>query len=1113
MAKKETKVAPTLLTVRALIGASAEPAKGLFIAFKLAAAPPLTRAAKIAHLIDTPHTDLFKDKRYQRLQAQFNAQAAETVADPAEKFVLGITDVDGYLEPVYNSSNPWRDRLTRLEPDSFKFAAGEEYSALLIRHPSPDLARALTRALNGGLLTRDDIDFSHPYWSASSHSSALEKYFSKAQPHLQTIRIEQGSGIDGEQFIVRLPETPDAYVPRFPADPKRWWLYAGMPHESLPSVRQQVRELVDSLGQLKFPATGDQDDPYSVPGVLEAIDKTDKSKSMDAAAKRRRIAALTAAISEFHGPLHATVGRFQEHLAAGRAFRPVNWDEAHKHSSWTSEIGSPVSFPGVDTPRLEQGGVVGPETARQISAWLRNRWVKPPQHLVTIGNGVLMLARGAFAFNAWSELAKVMGCPYGMSSGHSYRQLMAEGGGGAIKNSIHKTGLASDMTGGRQRTSKADWPIRFEAEFRRLKGTIADQEAVLKEKQAALDAVLTQRDLDRQTAATNLAEAQKAQTELLANPKATPRQKNAAAERVRRATNAANSVDKRFESKITRATKDRDKAKNDFDAAQRAALSDTSRMPDRWRMRFRLYGHSTADVFHPNPETRAAEIARLKAGIAAWAGIEWPPTPTTLPDNGGITGGFVRFLKSKYLNNIDSPLLDTWLREQFAPAYAFAQKIVFLDDATLVDRYFRPTITQWRVNFYELDGGSDMAKPHGPTDGDADFPARADAKSWLNLSAVGHGCQMHRIQPHKWETRDRTSFSKDPSKVPPMAFPMDDYLRFQDSLAEAGDIVAAIEDITASHAQAPELAHSKFQIEFHLPTGEKKETAVAETTLPSAIDSPFFKEWRRRIHSMKKERSLPAYVPGSKGVYQPRGAQISVVLNELNPDRQSSLQSVLDLFRSTFPAKRFLIMESGPMVDDELPKGTFFTGAELAAAAGAALARLTAESTAKAAAAAAEAAAEPPKSKKQKKAKKDVPKPPKVNVADWSILVQPVFTKEPVAAGDMLFLPDHIVMLPARENAAHLEWWHFQHHSVKDAGNWSTLLEECGFSRQVMGTPAEGTWDPSGEPVHIGLGYSTGKSSELDSSPWPSLSEIAEPPSNYDTAHDEAVEEELAYIE
>lgn len=1118
-------VAPALLTVRVLIAGSDEPVKGLFIAFKLAAANALTKAAKVARVMDVDHEKDFKDKRYQRLQEQYKAQEAENVADPSDQFVLGITDVDGYLEPVYESSNPWRDRLTRLEPDSFKFAVDEEYNALYIRHPSPGVARAATRLLNGGASGRTDVDFSNTkVWGAMPGAVQLARFLGYGGPALQKFKVEKGSGKDGEQFVIHVPATPKAYVPLRTDDAEKWWLYAGMPHESLASVRQQVYELVDSLGVLKYPATGDQDTPYSVNGVEDAIEKTRNSKNMTEDAKQKRVHSLTEALYSFHGPLQAVAGRFQEHLAEGRAFQPVDWERAHAPSQWASEIGADVSFPPVETPRLEQGGVIGPNTAKYLDEWKTKKWVKPPQHLVTIGNGVLMLARGAFAFNAWSELAKVLGCEYGMSSGHSYRQLMAEGGGGAIKNSIHKTGLASDMTGGRQRTSTEKWPIRFEAEFRRVKpdATVAGLEAKVTEKQAALDAAITAREADRTAAQKGVTAASKEKDDLLSPErpkKATKNQITAADAKIRDRNKTLAGIDKKHEPKIIKATKEREAAQKAVDDAKSAIHTDGYRLPDRWRMRFRLFGHSTADVFHADQERRDAELKRLKGAIAQWAGIPWPPEEPVIPESGGE---FLKFLKRSYLEGIASHAADDWLREQFKPVYLFANELIALSDKDLIDRYFRATITQWRVNFYELDGGTDALQPQAPNEGDADFPARANARSWLNISALGHGCQMHRIQPHKWETRDRTFFAKDPEKVPPMAFPMEAYLRFEESKAEQGDLVAAIEDITASHEQAPELAHANYKIEFREPTGKKKETEVAETAMPNEIDTTFFKEWRRKVNPWKKIKKVPLYVPGSKGVYLPKGAQVSIVLNELNPERQEGLQSVLNFFRTDFPKNRFVLMESGPFVDDDLPKGKIFTGIELADAAAAALVRLSAEATAAAQKAAEEAAAAKlaaqkaaaeMKGKKAKKVKKqDVPKPPKTKVEDWSLLIQPVFSLEQEKP-KLLFLPEHIVMLPARENGAHLEWWHFQHHSVKKARNWSDLLEECGYSRAVMKTPAEGELDPTGEPVHIGLGYSVGKRGELDSTPWPNAAEIDERPSNYDTGHDEAVEDEEVYIE
>lgn len=777
-----------------------------------------------------------------------------------------------------------------------------------------------------------------------------------------------------------------------------------------------------------------------------------------------------------------------------------------------------MAFDPAPVPRLEQGGVIGPFTDVQIDKWLANQWTKPGEHLVTIGFDpppgirvpryeVLMLARGAFAVNAWGSLNKALGGFYGICSGHSYRTLTAEGGGGAIKNSIHKTGLAIDLTGARQRTTKPNWPVRFEAEFRRVrqKVTLPQLEAKQAEKQAALDAAIKAREDDRKNAADA---ATKAATELDALVKPSKIQLNKAKAKLTAAETAHANIDKKHASAIERATRELETAKANVEAMKEAIRHDSDRLPNRWSMRFRLYSHSAADVFNPNFAQRAAARAALKPAIAEWAGIPWP-LPADRPENGGIDGAFARFVRQTYLPGIPREKTDPWFAEQFTPAYAFAKKLLDLPDDEIVNQFFRESITQWRVNFYERDGGSDMTRSWKAHEGNEDFPAWPTAKSWINLSAIGHGCRMHRIPPHSMDCRDKLTFASDKSKYPPMAFPMSSYLKFEASKAEQGDIVAAIEDIAASAAEAPELAHKDFVIQFGYPRNKKLELDVE--ALPKEIDALFFKEWRRTLAGLPSPGTV-LHPPGTRTVYKPLGAAVSL---ELNPDRQTGLADAYALFGTTCGARRFHILEAGSLLATEFARGAVLTGAALRKAAEDAVARLAALRTAERQKAEAEAKAEADRIAAEKEAakkagkkykptpKKEIPKPPPPKVEDWSLLIQPVFALGNDPKPKLLFLPGHSVLLPARENAAHLEWWHYQHNSVKQAGTWKELLKECGFSATVMGVPMEGATDPSGEPVHMGLGYSD---SELNSHPWPSASEIDTQPPNRDAAGDEAVE-------
>jgi hypothetical protein len=100
--------------------------------------------------------------------------------------------------------------------------------------------------------------------------------------------------------------------------------------------------------------------------------------------------------------------------------------------------------------------------------------------------------------------------------------------------------------------------------------------------------------------------------------------------------------------------------------------------------------------------------------------------------------------------------------------------------------------------------------------------------------------------------------------------------------------------------------------------------------------------------------------------------------------------------------------------------------------------------------------------------------------------------------------PYRSVMLPPRNNAAHLEWWHYQYRHLAAPQEFSTLAEECGYSKLVLGTPEAGAVAATGEPVHRGLGFTPG---ELDDQPWPGESERNERPSNSDPESAEEVED------
>src|SRR5262249_9092675 len=153
----------------------------------------------------------------------------------------------------------------------------------------------------------------------------------------------------------------------------------------------------------------------------------------------------------------------------------------------------------------------------------------------------------------------------------------------------------------------------------------------------------------------------------------------------------------------------------------------------------------------------------------------------------------------------------------------------------------------WRVNFYELDGGTE-GETFGPKEGDDDFPELEAASSWLNLTRLGFYCKMHPIPAHSKESRDQTSrpgLAKKPPK-PARYLISKSFMLYADiAQADANDLVAAIEDITADSAKADDLAQGQFGIQIL-----SDDTLVREI-LPSDIDGAFMKDWRRAINAFE----------------------------------------------------------------------------------------------------------------------------------------------------------------------------------------------------------------------------------------------------------------------
>lgn len=1052
--KKKPKLVPPALTVKVTC-TEGHKLSGLFVIFKLVPPEGESREEKLARVLEaTPHPGdppvepaalTPEQKKDPALKAEYTtakreydkakkawddakalydaALDKETPPDPADQFVAGIVNHKGYLVPVHAAYNPWYDVVTTpgRDPDAYKLLAGERYEVCLLRHPSPAVARALTRHLNRRP-DADDARYGFGSWGTLT----------------RVVTVEAASASGGSEVALKLSESAADYVPRGAARYGEWTIYRAMPHRYCPALAPHVKKLQEDLGLLRYPI-GEHGSPYS---------PMDFKANADAEKKEE---------GGFDRQAQAAAARFHENVNAGQAFQLAYKDVAHGGKDWAYAIGKPFDWAAADpaakwaklTHATFMLGLVDAETAARVEHWIEHGLRKPGETLLPsyLGYGIWMLERGEIALSAWSMMAETFGCKYGVKPGSSLRPVRVFAWDGAINNSVHKTGLACDMSGGAERHPGSRWPIRYEAHWekdeRKAKRELAEAEGALTRAQA---------DLAKKQAAGNAA-----------------------------AIAAAEEAVKKAELRVQRVHED--------DADSKFY----------WRIKWRVYGHSELDVF--NAAKRDAEIARLKTAIAGYAGLPDPSAPPAdpaaqAPAAGPPRGALWKAFKGKMLKGVDGADVEAWLDEKVAPFVEYAKILLAKSGEDLVKEYFRSEVTQFIPNPYESDGGTSL-RTYRPTEGDAEFPAQAWARSWVNLSAIGYPCQMERIGPHTMDFRDQVWVrGKDHKKAQSKAWSMSGF--FTVTSDEDSDFVLMLSDITASEADAPQLKHRDTDIP--IMRGE----AVVATYKPADLDGKHVVAWKKAALGLD-----PGLRPrgGKKtGSADAGGAQIALVLSATEKGKEK-VQAAIDMIGGQFASKTFVVMKAGELAKVDVATATLVTGSALALKLKNGLADFEAQATANAKKKAEEEEArraeeEAAKRKAEEEAAAEgrpPPKPPvktrkqiaaekkaeeeaaaaeaKKLVTDWTVVIQPIFVKAPDAA-NITFLPEDSVVLPPGSDAGHLEWWHYQHRSA--GPTWGALLEECGYSLEVMTVPLDGNPGPEGTPVHLGLGYTK---SEVASSP------------------------------
>jgi hypothetical protein len=1031
-----------------------------------------------------------------------------------QRFVLGFVDEAGFLQPVLPLLNPWfeihvqavyranKGKAPKVKkgekplppprsPHSWKLAVNTKLQVCYVRHPSPALARALTRYLNGDY----DLDgYGFEDWEANG-------------PLWRPVTLSS-RGEGGTQVCFDVPNAVGDFFPQGSPHYNGWLLYHGMPHAQHSDVRAAVEQLQVDLGVLRYPIAGGV--PYTPDREGEGMNVGDFDFK---------------AMAAVHGfQLHAAQGKaFQVAEAArkdahGRATRPSPGSEVgpqKKKYSWAYLLGHEIS----DAPALKwekiEPGVVDKETADVIQAWIAKGLRKPGKILIELynkdsgaGGGGFEWARPEVTFSVelWRELVHSLGCAYGISLSHTFRDVEAGGGVGKARCSIHKTGLAVDlsMVGTKYMDYSRPvqhWPIRYEAHWEpsapkpvreaekahskaKSQREAAEQklESARNKKSTAVqdrEKALQQAEQHQEEAQRLTEEARQKAVDAGKNPDKIKPVKvkgktaegwlgvvNTAVTRYQQALDeqaALESADHPLRTAITKAAEDEKQLKERVETLRASVKPIKGDYVVNWR----LYGHSSLDVF-------ALEPGQVRTLIAQQLGIPQPGLDGTL-GTFGIEERFRKILEDCFpYPALAKRLID----EQVARCRKVADALRGLSGEELRKKLFRANLRQWIYNPFEPDGGTigPELKPENEKSQFIDYlnvatatsmagvKGVAEAKSFLNLSLLGWHCDLLRIHSQRagWREPSQDIFLAKPPG-PTQRIPVDS----DKEQLGLGTIVGLMERMQAAGDQ---FTRSTIKV-----LGKGRE--IVRTL--DQIDVPFMKEWVRMLRTL------------GKGPLASKGVNLAATLT-VPPDKNAALRELLS--GGPFSSKRFRLIQAGTLLD-LAPSQEPETGAALLERVEAAITQFYEKSLEKereAAQAKAEEEQALPKGKKRSRLQGPQSQGMKAtgkqkSTAQWTLILQPIFDlamdapavtadpASPTALEPLAFLEKDEVEMPTPGVGRALEWWHFEAKVANFGTPWGKLLEDIGYSREVLGAPDKPPeLDAPRSLCTPGLGYDPG---------------------------------------
>jgi hypothetical protein len=455
-------------------------------------------------------------------------------------------------------------------------------------------------------------------------------------------------------------------------------------------------------------------------------------------------------------------------------------------------------------------------------------------------------------------------------------------------------------------------------------------------------------------------------------------------------------------------------------------IQDQSAAKVHWRLKWRLYGHSTRNISWwgnalgiDGTEVKALveDIQRVELAMTnqfrKTMGIDQKATKTGEPS--GTDPVHVA--------------ADKWIAKAVETAAGARRTLLSYvkpdDEHELIDHFFRTAVRQWVFHPYEADGGTTSERPSAPKDGDADYPPPPfAAESFVNLSALAALCGMARIGA------TRNGSWKDPSSR--AGRPVMKKFNVRKTFAEVVELAEKARSIRSVHAD------ETFPI-----TPAKKGSRPIELRLDK-LDLDFMKRWAKAHPTLRPKKRAGIEVVKTEA------PQLTLILNA-TPDGEKLLDPVLSKLKSDFANDTFFVVSAGART--AVPAGASMKGSAVVDALRVGIEMFKTEFELL---------------KKLKDGGKNKTRSRRKDWSEWTMTLQPVF--HPVVDGAVGFQPSDVVELWAPGNPGALEWWHYQHTAARGK-KWGDLLEDIGFSEKILSAPALPTAQEQPYAYGAGVGY------------------------------------------